>query len=92
MKVFISQNMKNRADEEILAEREELIKRFHITKDELIDSFITDENKTPVEMLGKSIELLGQADLALIPSGHRNRGVEIEYQVATKYGIERIYY
>lgn len=92
MKVFISQNMKDRTDEEILKEREELIKRFHITKDELIDSFITDENKTPVEMLGKSIELLGQADLALIPSVNRNRGVEIEYQVATKYGIERIYY
>ena len=92
MKVFISQNMQGRTDEEILKEREEIIKRFHITKDELIDSFIRDEDKTPVEMLGKSIELLGQADLVLIPSGHTNRGVEIECKVAIKYGIPKLIY
>ena len=92
MKVFISQNMNGKTDKQILKEREELMKRFHITKDELIDSFITDENKTPVEMLGKSIELLGQADFIFIPHGRRNRGVEIEYQTALEYKIPIIFY
>jgi len=92
MKVFISQNMVNRTDEEILKEREKLIKQFHITKEELIDSWIKDDNKNPVEMLGKSIELLGQADLLFIPKGARGRGVEIEYSIAKEYRIPIIFY
>ena len=92
MKVFISQNMNGKTDKQILKEREELMKRFHITKDELIDSFITDENKTSVEMLGKSIELLGQADFILIPHGRINRGAAIEYRTALEYKIPIIFY
>lgn len=91
MKIFICQNMNGRKDEEIIEERQRLIEQFHIEADELIDSYFSD-NKTPVEMLGASIELMGQADFVLIPTGKKNRGVEIEHSVANEYGIPVIYY
>ena len=98
-KLFISQPMKGLTDEEILKAREEIRARAEHTIGEpveLIDSFIKDYpgeiNKSiPVWYLGKSIQLLSQADIVYFAGDWRNaRGCKIEYEVANAYGIKFI--
>lgn len=92
MKIFISQPMNGKTDEEILSERDRIIEKLtNIFDDfELIDSFIENAPKdaTPLWYLGKSIELLSQADLVYFAKGWQNmRGCRIEHVCATEYGI-----
>ena len=98
-KLFISQPMRGLTDEEILKVREEIRARAEYTIGEpleLIDSFIKDYpgeiNKCiPVWYLGKSIQLLSQADIAYFGGDWRNaRGCKIEYEIASAYGIKVI--
>ena len=98
-KLFISQPMRGLTDEEILKVREEIRIRAEKTIGEpveLIDSFIEDYpgeiNKSiPVWYLGKSIQLLSQADVAYFGGDWRNaRGCKIEHEIAKEYGIDRI--
>ena len=98
-KLFISQPMRGLKDEEILKVREEIkIRAEKIIGEpiELINSFIEDYpgeiNKSiPVWYLGKSIQLLSQADTAYFGGDWRNaRGCKIEYVIATTYGIKVI--
>ena len=98
-KLFISQPMRGLTDEEILKNREEItVRAEHVIGEpvELIDSFIKDYpgeiNKSiPVWYLGKSIQLLSQADIVYFASDWRNaRGCKIEYEVANAYGIKLI--
>ena len=101
-KVFISQPMKNKTDEEILAEREQAIKNVknHLCNGgvkeeeiEFIDSFFEDapENASPLWFLGKSIELLATADVVYFCKGWiRARGCIIEYLCAFLYGVGSI--
>ena len=98
-KLFISQPMRGLTDEEILKAREEIRARAeHVIGEpvELIDSFIKDypgeNNKSiPVWYLGKSIQLLSQADIAYFGGNWRNaRGCKIEHEVARTYGIKII--
>ena len=65
MKIFISQPMNGKSDEEIIQEREEIIKvledRFGKDNIEFIDSFFDDTVKDvniPVFLLGESIKKL----------------------------------
>ena len=97
--LFISQPMRGLTDEEILKAREEIRIRAEKTIGEpveLIDSFIEDYpgeiNKSiPVRYLGKSIQLLSQADIVYFGGDWRNaRGCKVEYEVAKEYGIDRI--
>lgn len=98
-KLFISQPMRGLTDEEILKTREEIRVRAEETigeSVELIDSFIEDypgeiDKSVPVWYLGKSIQLLSQADIAYFGGDWRNeRGCRIEHEVADKYGIKII--
>lgn len=63
---------------------------------ELINSFISDypgeiNKQIPVWYLGKSIQLLSQADVAYFGGDWRNaRGCKIEYEIAKEYGIDRL--
>ena len=95
-KLFISQPMRGKIDEEILAEREQAIK---IAKDilkedvEVIDSFFQNApvNAKPLWFLGKSIELLSSADIVYFADDWKNaRGCRIEHECAIEYDIERI--
>ena len=95
-KLFISQPMRGLTDIEILKVRLEIKNRAEKTIGEpveLIDSFIKDYpveiNKSiPVWYLGKSIQLLSQADIAYFGGDWRNaRGCKIEHEVARTYGI-----
>ena len=92
-KLFISQPMKGKTDEEILQEREKAIKsaKSYLGEDvEVIDSFFQDapHDAKPLWFLGKSLELLSSADVAYFADDWENaRGCKIEHQCAIEYGI-----
>lgn len=93
-KLFISQPMKNKTDEEILKERENVIekaKEYLGENVEIIDSFFQSalHDAKPLWFLGKSLELLSSADIAYFAKGWENaRGCRIEHECAMLYGIE----
>lgn len=95
-KLFISQPMRGKTDEEILATREKAIKRAEKQVGEpveVIDSFfqqaLVDAN--PLWCLGESIKLLGEADVAYFVKGwDEARGCKIENVCAIEYGIETV--
>lgn len=92
-KLFISQPMRGRSDEEILKERDELIKTAEDVvgeKLEVIDSFFqaAPTEAKPLWFLGKSIELLSTADVAIFAKGWEEaRGCRIENTCAKEYDI-----
>ena len=94
MKIFISQPMKDKTDEEILLERQVAIdsvkEKFPGEEIEVIDSFFRDapHDARPLWFLGKSLELLSTADVAYFCKGWENaRGCKIENTCAIEYGI-----
>lgn len=93
-KVFISQPMKGRTNEQIEKEREDAIaevkSRFSNEEIEVIDSFFKDapHDAKPLWFLGKSLELLSTADIAYFASGWKDaRGCRIEHTCAVEYNI-----
>lgn len=92
-KLFISQPMNGKSDEEILAERAEAIKKATemIGEDvEVIETFYTDfsTDAKPLEYLARSIADLAKADIAFFANGWKEkRGCKIEHQCAVDYGI-----
>ena len=95
-KLFISQPMKGKTDEQILAERERAIeaaKELVGEEVEIIDSFFqaAPADAKPLWFLGKSLELLSSADVAYFaPGWNQFRGCKIEHECAVQYGIDRI--
>lgn len=91
--VFISQPMRGKTKEEILAEREKAIEsafRHFNEKLEVIDSYFEDApvDAKPLWYLGKSLELLSTADVAYFAKGWEEaRGCRIERICAEQYGI-----
>lgn len=98
MKLFISQPMKGKTDEEILKVRERAIESAKKYLDaneevEVIDSFFQNApvDARPLWFLGKSLELLSTADVAYFAKGWEDaRGCRIENTCAIEYGIEVI--
>ena len=92
-KLFISQPMRGKTDEEILKEREKAVASAekHLgEKVEVIDSFFQNApaEAKPLWFLGKSLELLSTADVAYFAHGWENaRGCRIENTCAIEYGI-----
>lgn len=92
-KLFISQPMKGKSDEEILRERKKAIKSAEELLGEpveVIDSFFQSApaDAKPLWFLGKSLELLSNADVAYFAKGWEEaRGCKIENTCAIKYGI-----
>lgn len=90
-KLFISQPMRGKTNEEILAERQRAItlaEKLLGEKVEVIDSFFQDNTMTALECLGESIKLLAQADVAFFVSGWESaRGCRIERTCANEYDI-----
>lgn len=95
-KLFISQPMRGKTDEEILAERKKAIESAERNLGEpveVIDSFFQNApaDARPLWFLGKSLELLSTADIAYFAKGWEDaRGCRIENQCAIQYGIEVI--
>lgn len=93
-KLFISQPMRGKTDEEILAERtlgvQEAKKRTGEDV-EVIDSFFADTTLSPLECLGESLKLLAKADIAYFARGWEGaRGCVVEWMCAEEYGIPYI--
>ena len=95
-KVFISQPMKDKTDEEIKAVRAAVSKHvanLYNDEAEIIDSFFegAPHDAKPLWFLGKSFELLSTADIAVfVDNWSEYRGCVMENEACTKYGIEFI--
>lgn len=88
MKIMISQPMRGKKNEQIRAERAELILKLEAEGHEVIDTVLDiSENKSPLFYLSKSIELLDKADAVVFMSGWQQaRGCRIEEICAKEYG------
>ena len=94
-KLFISQPMRGKTDEEILAERAYAVQAAQDAlgeEVEVIDSFFgTSDMSHALEYLGESLKLLAKADIAYFAPGWRDaRGCKIEHACADAYGIHHI--
>lgn len=95
-KLFISQPMRGKTDEEILAVRAQAIQsaeRALGEKVNVIDSFFRGvhgdpEATRPLWCLGESIKLMAKADVVYFAEGWEEaRGCKIEHECAIEYGI-----
>jgi hypothetical protein len=95
-KLFISQPMRGKTKEEIMAVREKAIRIAELRLDEkveVIDSYFENApaEARPLWYLGKSLELLSTADVAFFAEGWDDyRGCRIENICAHEYGIDVI--
>lgn len=93
IKLFISQPMRDKSDEEILAVREQAIEsvKRNLGEDvEVIDSFFQNapHDTNPLWCLAKSIELMGTADVVYFAKDwEKYRGCRIENECACEYGL-----
>lgn len=95
-KLFISQPMRGKTDDEILAVREKAIESAERNlgeKVEVIDSFFRNApvGSDPLWYLGQSILRLATADVAYFAKDwEKFRGCRIEHECAVEYGIDVI--
>ncbi|MBQ0037748.1 MAG: hypothetical protein KBS74_03655 [Clostridiales bacterium] len=95
-RLFISQPMRFKTDEQIHSVREKAIAYAESMIGEpveVIDSYFENapHDARPLWFLGKSIELLSTADVVFFAEGWENaRGCVIEHHCAVEYGIDRI--
>lgn len=96
-KLFISQPMRGKTKEEILAVRQKAIEsaELHLgEKVSVIDSYFENapnDGNVPLWHLGKSIMLLSTADVAYFAKGWEEaRGCRIENTCAIEYGLEMV--
>ena len=100
-KLFISQPMKGKTDEEILREREQAVREAekYLKENEMqeevqvIDSFFQSApvGARPLWFLGKSLELLSTADLVYFAKDWEEaRGCRIEHMCAVQYELQII--
>ena len=97
MRLFISQPMKDRTNEEIQTERNAIIAEMEKTYDgiEVIDSFFKDapHDAKPLWFLGKSFELLSTADIVYFAKDwDKYRGCCMEHEAAVRYEIGIIHH
>ncbi len=95
MKIFISQPMKDKTDEQIEQERKRAIERikekYPNEKIEILASFFKDapHEAKPLWFLGKSFEILSNADLAyFVGDWKQYRGCCMEFNACIAYGIK----
>lgn len=92
-KLFVSQPMRGKTNEEIIKERKVLIADVYMKTHEnlaVIDSFFENApaDATPLWYLGESLKLLGTADFVVFaPDWQDYRGCRIEHDAAVQYGI-----
>lgn len=95
-KVFISQPMRGKTDEEIIATRSNALQSAMDAVGEevkLIDSFFkgAPAEAKPLWYLGESIKCLAEADVAFFAKGWETvRGCRIEHMCAREYGVHMI--
>lgn len=94
-RIFISQPMNGKTNEEIENERNYIIGRLRENECvEIIDSFFKDEpyEALPLWYLGEAIKLMSKADVVFFCNGWQTaRGCQIEHDCALEYGIDTMY-
>lgn len=95
-KLFISQPMRDKTNDEIEKERKDARIKAEVTMGEveILDSFFKDapHDAKPLWYLGEAIKLLGEADIAYFCKDWEHyRGCVIEHECAVRYGIPCIY-
>lgn len=92
MKAFISQPMRDRTSEEIQQERLQVVRQLRALYGddvEILPTYFKEGSGSPIVSLGKSIEFLAQADVAIFAVGwEQARGCRIEHLVCEEYGIK----
>lgn len=100
IRVFISQPMGFKSHKEIMQERVEAIEmaRTRITgmesekygpKIEVLDTVFSSSGHPPLYYLGRSIQLMGQADVVVFAKGWMEaRGCRVERRVAREYRLK----
>ena len=98
-KIFISMPMYGKTESNIKATRNKIINACYVKYGrniKIIDSVLdetTVKNNKPLFCLGKSIELLADADIAVFDIGWKTaRGCKIEHECCERYGIKPEYY
>ena len=104
MKAMLSQPMRGKTNEEIVATREKAIKALTSKGYEAVNTLFTDEWYNPENMekrgvvqiplcfLAKSLENMSLCHAAYFCKGWENaRGCRIEHEAAKAYGLEIIY-
>lgn len=92
-KLFISQPMNDKTDEEIKVERAKIVDACikEYGEIEVIDSFFESapHDVRALWFLAKSLELLSTADIVFFADGWKDyRGCKIEHECAVQYGIK----
>ena len=99
-KIFISQPMNGKTNEEIEDERNYIINRLaaHFAREneyiDIIYSFFKDapHDVKPLWLLGESIKLMSEADIVFFCDGWQTaRGCRIEHDCALEYSIDTMY-
>lgn len=95
IRVFISQPMNGKTNDEIKEERDRIIESLEdqFGKVEVVDSFFENapHDAAPLWFLGESFKLLSTADVAVFAKGwNLARGCKMEHDVCTAYGIKTI--
>lgn len=99
MKIFISQPMRYKTNEEILDERNAVINLFRLIAPssqevEIINSFFEDApfDAGPLWHIGESIKRMADADVVYFcKDWYKYRGCAIEHECAVRYGKKIIY-
>lgn len=98
VKVFISQPMAGRTNEEIIAQRADALiqvaKKYPDCFVLAIDSFNEGALNTsdPITELGRCVSLMTDADVVVFCDGWgESRGCNVEHEVAVQYGITYVY-
>lgn len=90
-KVFISQPMRGKTDEEVFRDREKAIREIKEKEPhaQILESFMVRTEDNALSYLGESIKVLSKADYIYLADGWENaRGCRIEYLCAKEYGIK----
>lgn len=95
MVVFLSVPMNGKTNEEIHEEfkkaKNYIANKYNGEPIEFLDSFIENAPDKPLKCLGKSLEILSEADAIYFFDGWENaRGCRIEFEAAVAYGLRII--
>jgi len=87
--------MRGRTHEDYLNEKERAARYLNEYESslytyEIIDSYNT-ENDTALVLLGKTIQLMAEAELVIfMPGWHLSRGCKVEFDIAQGYNIQYV--
>lgn len=96
-KIYISQPMRGRSTDDIIAERKALVADAAVALQtdevEVLDTYLNGyTNKPPLHLLALALEKMADADAVIFAPGWRDaRGCRVEHLAASEYGISIVH-